>query len=161
MQGIRTDQGLRLPVGDLVLAGLIAVSSVVVIVSAIRMPRPEGWSEAPGLFPLICGTGLLIMATILALVAWRRPVIEEEVAAGATPSEPLELGRILLVGASVVVYALVLIPLLGYTLATLIYLCAAIWYFWQGKLLWVIVISLSATVFLSQTFRHVFSIILP
>lgn len=164
MQGTRTDRGLRPPVGDYVLAGSVAVLSVAVIVSAIRMPRPEGWSEAPGLFPLICGVGLLVMAGILALAAWRRPAIEHQEAARGNSSgqpEPLELGRTLLVGGSVVVYALVLIPLLGYTLATFVYLCPVIFHFWRGKLLWVIVISLGATVFLSQTFQHAFSIILP
>jgi len=164
MQGVRIDRGLRLPVSDYVLAGAIAALSVVVIVSAVQMPRPEGWSEAPGLFPLICGVGLLVMAGILALAAWRRSAIEEEAAAGSTPSEqpePMELGRTLLVGGSVVVYALVLIPLLGYTFATFVYLCPVIFYFWRGKLLWVILISLGTTVFLSQTFEHAFSIILP
>ena len=163
MQGIQTDRGLQPPVGDYVLAGSVAVLSVAVIVSAVRMPRPEGWGEAPGLFPLICGVGLLVMAAILALAAWRRPVIEATTdgGAGSSRAEPLELGRTLLVGGSVVVYALVLIPLLGYTLATLVYLCPVIWYFWRGRLVWVIVISLGATVFLSQTFKHAFSIILP
>jgi hypothetical protein len=164
MQVIRTDRGLWPPVGDYVLAGSVAVLSIAVIVSAVRMPHPEGWREAPGLFPLICGVGLLVMAAILALAAWRRPAIEAETADGGALSEqaePLELGRTLLVGGSVVVYALVLIPLMGYTLATLVYLCSVIWYFWRGRLVWVIMISLGATAFLSQTFKHAFSIILP
>jgi hypothetical protein len=161
MQGSRTGRGLRPPAGDYVLACSLALLSVGVIVSAIRMPRPEGWSEAPGLFPLICGVGLLGMAVILALAAWRRAAVEEETTDDSTQSEPLELGRILLVGGSVVVYVLVLIPLLSYTLATFVYLFAVIWYFWRGKLPWVIVISLGATIFLSQTFQHAFSIILP
>lgn len=164
MQTGQTSRGLGPPVGDYVLACSLAVLSVVVIVSAIRMPRPEGWSEAPGLFPLICGVGLLGMAAILALAAWRRPAIEEETQADSTPSEQTEeinQARTLLVGGSVIVYVLVLIPLLSYTLATFIYLCAIIWFFWRGKLLWILVISLGATIFLSQTFERAFSIILP
>lgn len=164
MQTSQTGRGLRSPVEDYVLASALAILSVWVIVSAVRMPRPEGWSEAPGLFPLICGVGLLVMATILAVAAWRRPASEEETTAGTTQSEQpeqLNLGRTLLVGGSVLVYTLVLIPLLSYTLATFVYLFAVIWYFWRGKLLWILVISLGATIFLSQTFQHAFSIILP
>lgn len=164
MQAKQTDRGLRPPVGDYVLACFLAVLSICVIVSAVWMPRPEGWSEAPGLFPLICGVGLLGMAMILAVAAWRRPTIEEETAAGSTQSEQpeqVELGRTLLVGGSVIFYALLLIPLLGYTLATFVYLVAVIWYFWRGKLVWILLISLGATIFLSQTFQHAFSIILP
>jgi len=164
MQTRLTGRGLRPPVGDYVLACSLAVLSVTVIVSAIRMPRPEGWSEAPGLFPLICGLGLLGMAAILALAAWRGPAIEEATNADSTQSEepePVNIGRTLLVGASVILYAVVLIPLLSYTLATVIYLFAVIWYFWRGKLLWIVLISVGAAVFLSETFQRAFSIMLP
>lgn len=165
MQTRQTDRGLdRPPVGDYVLACGLAILSIAVIVSAVRMPRPEGWSEAPGLFPLICGAGLLIMAAILAVSARRRPDIEEETTTGnlqSEQSERLVLGRTLLVVGSVLVYALILIPLLGYTIATFVYLLAVIWYFWRGKLQWVLVISLGATLFLSQTFERMFSIMLP
>jgi len=164
MQTRQTGRGLGPSVGDYVLACSLAVLSFAVIVSAIRMPRPEGWSEAPGLFPLICGVGLLGMAAILAAAAWREPAIEEATKADSTQSEEPEqvnIGRTLLVGGSVVVYALVLIPLLSYTLATFIYLFAVIWYFWRGKLLWILVISLGATIFLSETFQRAFSIMLP
>ncbi len=164
MQTRLTGRGLRPPAGDYVLASSLAVLSVAVIVSAIRMPRPEGWSEAPGLFPLICGLGLLAMAVILALSARRGPAIEEATKADGTESEEPEqvnIGRTLLVGASVVLYALVLIPLLSYTLATIVYLVAVIWYFWRGKLVWIGVISVGAAIFLSETFQRAFSIILP
>lgn len=32
---------------------------------ALGMPRPEGWASAPGLFPLLIGGGLVIMAVAL------------------------------------------------------------------------------------------------
>lgn len=161
MQTEQNGWGLRLPSADYVLACALAVLSTAVIISAIRMPRSEGWSDAPGLFPLICGVGLLGMSAILALGAWRRPAVEEQPSADSTEADEPEWGRTLLVGGSVIVYALVLIPLLSYTLATFVYLVAVIWYFWRGNLLWIIAISLGATVFLSQTFKHAFSIMLP
>jgi hypothetical protein len=104
------------------------------------------------------------MAAILALAAWRGPAIEEATNADSTQSEepePVNIGRTLLVGASVILYAVVLIPLLSYTLATVIYLFAVIWYFWRGKLLWIVLISVGAAVFLSETFQRAFSIMLP
>ena len=162
MQTSETGRGLGPPVGDYILACSLAVLSLAVIVSAFRMPRPEGWSEAPGLFPLICGLGLLLMAAILAVAAWRGAAVREEPKADSSEeTEPVNIGRILLVAGSVVVYVLGLIPLLSYTLATFVYLFAVIWYFWRGKLVWILVISLGTTIFLSETFPRAFSIILP
>jgi hypothetical protein len=154
-------QGRGLPVADLILACAIAVLSIAVIISAFQMPRPEGWSDAPGLFPLICGIGLLIMAAILALSAAQRPAVEGEAPADTAEADEPEWARTLLVGGSVVVYALVLIPLMGYTAATFTYLVVVVWYFWRGNPLWILVISLGTTVFLSQTFERMFSIVLP
>nr|WP_160170921.1 tripartite tricarboxylate transporter TctB family protein [Lutibaculum baratangense] len=134
-----------------------------VIVSALAMPRPGGWGQAPGLFPLICGSALLVMAAILATSVWRRSPREE-----AAPDEfdteemsGLHLARILIVAGSVAAYALILIPLLSFFLATLVYLAATLWYFWRGWWVWIILISLATTIFLTQTFERFFSVMLP
>lgn len=164
MSSSEIDRGVRPPVGDYVLAGVIAALSVTVIVAAFLMPRAEGWSQSPGLFPLISGVGLLAMAAILAFAAWRgRTIVEAPATDSGQPAEeePVDIGRTLLVAASILVYALVLVPLLGYRIATLVYLLAAIWYFWRGNLLVIAAISIGATVFLSETFQRAFSIILP
>jgi hypothetical protein len=151
------------PVGDLVLGCAITIASLWAVVVSARMPRPEGWSQAPGLFPLVCGLALLGMGLFLTLstIARRRPSSRPVPAASEGDPESPELRRILLVVGSVVVYVLVLIPLLHYTVGTFVYLVAVIWYFWRGNLLAILAIALAGALFLSQTFEHAFAIILP
>ena len=163
MQRKRTAKGFSFPVGDLVLGCSLTLVSLWVVIASIRMPRPEGWGQAPGLFPLVCSVALLGMAVFLTLTAIgrRHPDVRQASAEREGDPESPELRRILLVVGSVLVYVSVLIPLLHYAVATFVYLAAVIWYFWRGNLLWILAISLAGAVFLSQTFEHAFAIILP
>jgi hypothetical protein len=161
--GKRATKGSPLRVGDLVLGCTLTLASLWVVVVSIRMPRPEGWGQAPGLFPLVCGISLLGMAVFLTVttVAGRGSGARHASPGSEGDSGAPEPHRILLVVGSVLVYALVLIPLLHYTVATFVYLVAVIWYFWRGNLLWILVIALSGALFLAQTFERAFAIILP
>jgi hypothetical protein len=102
---------------------------------------------------------MAVFLTVTALTG--RPPEGPQTPAEGEGSEAPEPRRILLVVGSVLVYALVLIPLLHYTVATFVYLVAAIWHFWRGSLLWIVAISLAGALFLSQTFERAFAIILP
>jgi len=148
---------------DIILGSVLVLLSGGVILRSIQMPRPEGWGEAPGLFPLLCGVILLFMGLSLTLSAVKRRRTEPQTAGQTTGSrkDPHEILRTSIVIGGILVYVLVLIPLLHYTIATFIYLMGTIWYFWRGKLLWILVISISGSLFLSQTFKHFFDILLP
>jgi hypothetical protein len=161
--GKRTAKGHALPVGDLVLGCSLTLLSLWTVIESIRMPRPEGWGQAPGLFPLVAGAVLFGMTVFLTVTAIsrRHPAVRPAPAEGEPDAGSPELGRILLVVGSVLVYVFVLIPLLHYTVATVVYLVAVIWYFWRGNPLWILAISVAGALFLSQTFEHAFSIILP
>jgi hypothetical protein len=150
-------------VGDLVLGCSLTLASLWAVIESIRMPRPEGWGQAPGLFPAVCGAALLAMGVFLTAtaIARRQPGAPRAPAGGEADAESPELRRILLVMGSVLVYVLVLIPLLHYTVASFVYLVAVIWYFWRGNFLLILAISLAGAAFLSQTFEHAFAIILP
>lgn len=164
MPSKRAAKGSSFSVGDMVLGCSVSLLSLWVIITSIRMPRPEGWGEAPGLFPLVCAVALLgmgMLLTIKAIGRRQRPRVRQEPADREGEPESPELGRTLLVLGSVLVYVFVLIPLLHYAVATFVYLFAVIWYFWRGPLPWILAISVSGAVFLSQTFRHMFAIILP
>lgn len=148
---------------DIILGSVLVLMSGAVIFRSMQMPRPEGWGEAPGLFPLLCGVILLFMGLSLTVTAIKRRRLEAHVteAAASGKEESLEILRTLIVLGGVLIYVFALIPLLHYSIATFIYLLATIWYFWRGKLLWVVVISISGALFLSQTFKNFFDIILP
>ena len=148
---------------DIILGSALVLVSGAVILRSMQMPRPEGWGQAPGLFPLICGVLLLFMGLSLIVEAVKRRRVEAQITREAdTGKKDLrEIPRTLIVLGGILIYVLVLIPLLHYTIATFIYLFPTIWYFWRGKLIWILVISLSGTLFLSQTFKHFFDILLP
>ena len=148
---------------DIILGSVLVLMSGAVILRSLRMPRPEGWGQAPGLFPLICGVILLFMGMSLTVSAIKRRGLEAQLSkeAASNGKDSLEIMRTLIVLGGILIYVLVLIPLLHYSIATFIYLFATIWYFWRGKPHWIFVISISGTLFLSQTFKHFFDIILP
>lgn len=151
------------PRNDIILGSALVLVSGAVILRSMQMPRPEGWGQAPGLFPLICGVLLLFMGLSLFVEAVKRRRMEAQITREAdTGKKDLrEIPRTLIVLGGILIYVLVLIPLFHYTIATFIYLFPTIWYFWRGKLIWILAISLSGTLFLSQTFKHFFDIILP
>ena len=151
------------PRNDIILGSILVLISGAVILRSLLMPRPEGWGQAPGLFPIICGVILLFMGLSLTVEAVKRRRMEAQVTreAATGKKDSHDIPRTLIVLGGILIYVLVLIPLLHYTIATFIYLFPTIWYFWRGKLIWILVISLSGTLFLSQTFKHFFDIILP
>jgi ABC-type polysaccharide/polyol phosphate export permease len=151
------------PVGDVILGSVLVLMSGAVIVRSVQMPRPEGWGQAPGLFPLLCAVILFCMGLSLIVAAIKRRWMVAQATGKSAPGkeDSHEILRTLIVIGGILIYALILIPLLHYSIATFIYLFATIWYFWRGKLHWIFIISVSGALFLSQTFKHFFNIILP
>ena len=151
------------PGSDILLGTTLILMSGAVIFRSLQMPRPEGWGQAPGLFPLLCGMILIFMGLSLTVTATKRrrknPKGEGDLSRSIDGSN--EIARTMIVIGGILIYVLILIPLIHYTASTFIYLAFTIWYFWRGKLHWIIIISIAGTLFLSQTFKHFFDIILP
>jgi hypothetical protein len=151
------------PGSDIILGTILILLSGAVIFRSLQMPRPEGWGQAPGLFPLLCGVILIFMGMSLTVTAIRKrkenAQRQEESNRNTKGSD--EIARTLVVLGGILIYVFILIPLIHYTASTFFYLVFTIWYFWRGKPYWVIIISIAGTLFLSQTFKHFFDIILP
>jgi hypothetical protein len=155
------DQNI-VPIGDILLGIVLLLMSLAIIIISIKMPRPAGWGQAPGLFPLVCGLALLCMGLILFLKAFKKVTLNSLIQNSKTQATNLfQAKRMFIVIGGIFFYVSVLIPLLHYMAATLIYLLFTVWYFWRGKVYWILLISIGGTTFLSLTFKYFFEIILP
>jgi hypothetical protein len=149
-------------IGDIILGIVLLVMSLAIIVISVKMPRPAGWGQAAGLFPLVCGLALLCMGLILLIKALIKANLGSLIQKSKFKLTDLsQTKRMVIVIGSIFIYASVLIPLFHYMAATLIYLLFTIWYFWRGKAHWILLISIGGTAFLSLTFKYFFDIILP
>ena len=149
--------------GDLWFGGILAALSLGIIVLSIRMPRPGGWLSAPGIFPLFSAIILLGLGVGLLWMKLRAgpmsPAVRLQQADGA--EKKLFLTRNLVVVLGILVYVFLLIPAVHFRLATFIYLVGMLWYFWGGRLYKILLISIGATLFLSEMFTWFFQIMLP
>jgi hypothetical protein len=148
--------------GDRLLAGILIAFSLGVVALSLQMPRPSGWLSAPGLFPIFAAVVLLGLSLGLLVSGVRRA---ERVPAAAHPAARAEQAlfakRAAIVAAGVLLYVFLLIPLLHFRAATFVYLVGTLWYFWRGAWHKVVLISLAATLFLSEMFTWFFQILLP
>ena len=154
--------GGRGSVNDLPLTLILLIVSIGTIISSLFMPRPGGWATSPGLFPLIIGIVLLglTIGLLTPMIRSRRfsfPLILRKI---RDEDRVLPI-RVFVALGGVLLYALVLLPLVHFYIATIVYLIGTLWYFWRGKLYKILLILVLVTLFLAETFKWVFQIILP
>jgi hypothetical protein len=150
--------------GDLWLAPLLIAFSLTVAVLSYRMPRPGGWLSAPGIFPLV--SALIVLGLSLALLLWRiRTSRRAPTVPRARPADRAErrihARRMLVAVAGILAYVFLLIPTVHFRVATFIYLVGTLWYFWDGALHKILLVSLIATLVLSEMFARFFQVMLP
>ena len=147
---------------DLPLVLILLIVSIGTIISSLSMPRPGGWATAPGLFPLIVGIVLLGMGIgLLSMVIRSRRFSLSLFSSKIGDGDRVLLIRIFVAIVGILLYALVLMPLVHFTIATIVYLIGTLWYFWRGKLYKILIISVLVSLFLAETFSRIFQIILP
>ncbi len=141
---------------DLWAGSLVLAVALLLVLGAFQLPQVEGLVLGPGSLPL--GLGIALGLLSLALIA--------SSLAGRSDDGPVawprgrELRRIALAVASLVLYTAV-VPVLGYFLATLLFLAALIRV--VGSLRWraVVPASLALTLLLYLVFRVWLQISLP
>jgi hypothetical protein len=164
VEGVTEESGIRVEGrGDLWLGGILTALSVGIIILSLQMPRPAGWLSAPGIFPLFSAFILLGLSVGLLCMRLRAgPIIP------AVRSQPVDRAekrllfkRGVVVAFGVLTYVFLLIPTVHFRFATFIYLVGTLWYFWGGSFYKILLISLVATLFLSEMFTWFFQIMLP
>lgn len=143
----------------------------------LQMPRPRGWSSSPGLFPLIIGASLVLMAVALLLerrrllryAAAERKVSQSNISvleakmelAAAEPQMAWDAKlRTALVTALIVLYVVGL-SYLNFEIASFCFLVAAMLAFGERSLLRVLSVSAAGVLLIAIVFIYVLETLLP
>lgn len=152
---------------DFVVSIIIFLLSIIVIVWSLHMPRPGGWSTAPGLMPLFLGATLLAMGIGLLVSAIRNNGIQRlrERMRRFSVREWVNEGtgrRTLWVVLVTGFYVFVLLGRIPFEIASIIYLGVMLYVFWRrGGWLKITLISVLLPLVFGIIFRGIFIILLP
>jgi len=125
--------------------------------AGLSMPRPRGWSSAPGLFPVGIGAVLICLGIALFFENRARPPEDD----GPTRGRPL--GAVLLPLAVVPALALYVLALrwLPFEPVTFVFLCTTMLAFGERKLWKIALAATLFTVIVTVLFTQVLQTLLP
>lgn len=152
---------------DFFVSIIILVLSIVVFVWSLQMPRPGGWSTAPGLMPLFLSVTLFAMGIGLMVPAIRKKGIARLASRVRGFSFRRWVNeatgrRTLWIIFLTAFYIFVLLGRIRFEIASTIYLLATLFVFWKkGGWLPIVLVSVFLPLVLGIIFRGVFIILLP
>lgn len=173
-EGEDANAGAAAPILDIIAAGILIATSIVVMVASLRLPVPGSVLTAPGLLPFVAAASLAAMAVVLGHSAWQRR--SESMGGLQLFSDMDEQRRMLILAAMVGGYILALqvlafqvffdiagVPfvLSAFQPVTFIALVAMMHMFWRGPLWTKSAIAVGWTLMLTLTFQKLFNIPLP
>lgn len=142
----------------------------------VHMPRPDGWASSPGLFPVIIGTGLTILALLLLLERRRLRIQENEASAADVDPNSLDAKieeltaepamtaegarRTVLVTGAIILYVVAL-RFLPFEVATLGFLIGAMLAFGERSLWKIVSVSVGVTLAIDVAFIYGLQSLLP
>jgi hypothetical protein len=152
---------------DFISSIVLMAFSVGVALRSLQMPRPGGWSSAPGLIPLFLSTCTFFMGLGLLISSARKRGISQLGAKyrAFSPSQWLsstKARRSLWIILLTAFYFLVLLGRIPFEFASFIYLASTLSVFWR-KAGWlkIILISVFLPFCMSALFRVVFVVFMP
>jgi hypothetical protein len=152
---------------DFVSSIVLMVFSIGVVLRSIQMPRPGGWSSAPGLIPFFLATCTFFMGLGLLVSSIRNKGISQLARKwkAFSPTQSIsdtKVRRSLLIILFTAFYFFVLLGRIPFEFASFIYLASTLYIFWR-KAGWLKIILVSALLpfFLSALFRVVFIVFMP
>jgi Tripartite tricarboxylate transporter TctB family len=137
-----------------------------------QMPRPGGWGSSPGLFPIIIGIGLVVLAAALLAERARlrknaasspglsRLEREMEDAAAEEPMTQAGLRATVAVTAVIVAYVIAL-SYAPFEIATFSFLVAAMWIFGERSWPKIIIVALAVVSVIAVIFISFLQTLLP
>lgn len=152
---------------DFVSSILLMAFSIGVVLWSLRMPRPGGWSSAPGLIPLFLSTCTFFMGLGLLISAVRNKGVSQLVSRCKTfsPSQSIidiKVKRSLWIILLTAFYFFILLGRIPFELASFIYLASTLHVFWRkGGWLKIILISVLLPCVTSALFRVIFIVFMP
>ena len=154
------------PAADFFMGIVLMILSAVIIYIAWSWPRPTGMASAAALFPLMISSTLFLMALTLFVNSLKRRgyqrLIHYLTIDYWQKFLPSSNGKLFLLTLStILVYMILLLNVLPFEVATLIYTAGSLYLFWKGKIYKILIISASVTAFYVISFRYFFKLVLP
>ena len=152
---------------DFISSVLLMAFSIGVALWSLQMPRPGGWSSAPGLIPLFLCICTFFMGLGLLISSLRNKGISQLVTKyrAFSPSQSIidtKVKRSLWIILLTAFYFFVLLGRIPFEFASFIYLASTLYIFWRkGGWLKIILISALLPLFVSGLFRVVFVVFMP
>lgn len=163
----KINKQVRMASTDIISSLIVMTVAAVVSIWAINMPRPTGWSSAPGLVPLLFAGTMFLMGLGLFVTALNRKGFSSlrtrlSTLTGKNLTQDIQTQRSLWIIMLISVYLLILSGWLPFEIAGFLFLMSTFAVFWkEGRWLKIIITSVSIPLLFSLTFRFLFSILLP
>ncbi len=154
------------PAGDFFMGIALMVLSAAVLYVAWSWPREGSLASSAALFPVLIASTLFLMAASLFATSLRHrglprllhyltPAYWRGFIASTT-------GRLTLLTLSTILgYMVILLKVLPFEAATILYIAGSLRIFWKAKMTRIIIISVCVTAFYVLSFRYLFRLELP
>jgi hypothetical protein len=154
------------PAGDFFMGVFLMALSATVVYVAWSWPREGGISSSAALFPVLISSTLFLMGLSLFMTSLRhrgpQRFLQYFTAAHWREFIASTKGRLTLLTLSTILgYMVVLLKVLPFEAATIIYTAGSLRLFWKAKMTRIIIISVCATAFYVLSFRYLFRLELP
>jgi len=144
---------------------LTAGGGAALIWQGTRMPHPNGWATSPGLFPVIIGGVLVLLAVLLMIEGWRlRRAGSGQSESVSTEDDEAAKPRITVLVVAIPValasYILVL-DYLGFEITTWLFLVIGMWAFGERSIVRIVIAATAFTLVITVLFTQVLQTLLP
>lgn len=160
------EEVVETPAGDFFMGVFLMALSAAVVYVAWSWPREGSISSSAALFPVLIASTLFLMAASLFANSLRqggpRRFLHYFTATHWREFVASTKGRLTLLTLSTILgYMVVLLRVLPFEAATIIYTAGSLRLFWKAKMTRIIIISVCATAFYVLSFRYLFRLELP
>ena len=154
------------PAGDFFMGIALMILSAGVMYVAWSWPREGGLASSAALFPLLITSTLFLMALSLFVTSLKRKGFQRFLhyfTIGYWQQFLTSVrGKLLLLTLStILVYMILLLKVLPFEAATIIYTAGSLRIFWKAKMVRIIIVSVCVTAFYVLSFRYLFGLELP
>ena len=154
------------PAGDFFMGIVLMVLSAAVMYVAWSWPREGGLASSAGLFPLLIASTLFLMALSIFVTSLKHNGVQRFLHYFTIDYWQGFLtgtnGKLLLLTLStILVYMILLLKVLPFEAATIIYTAGSLRIFWKAKMVRIIIVSVAVTAFYVLSFRYLFGLELP
>ncbi|MHB8770616.1 MAG: tripartite tricarboxylate transporter TctB family protein [Syntrophales bacterium] len=154
------------PAGDFFMGIVLMILSAAVLYVASSWPREGNVASSAALFPVLIASTLFLMAFSLFVTSLRHRGLQRFLHyftlgywQGFLTSTTGKLTLLTL--STILVYMILLLRVLSFEAATIIYTAGSLRIFWKAKMTRIIIISVCVTAFYVLSFRYLFRLELP